>query len=194
MNNYRAWSLFQVVQKKNRWQKSRTSYTETAGIVFTARYYENNSEIILKGYNYSCLHLWFENVEMLLFLRHAVETSTLYFRSYNVILPKFSSLCKCLSYSSAVSSKYQPWVWYLVFERFLNVVRLITDIDSEELNRNDIPWFSAVRHDTVYFLGYLHFTFSRDKPWTFWGLELKVGISLVLSVVCFITYNVLLFN
>ena len=106
----------------------------------------------------------------------AVETSTLYFRNYNVILPKFSSLCKCLSYSSAISSKYQPWVWYLVFERFLNVVRLIRDIDSEELNRNDIPWFSVVRQDTVYFWGYLRFTFSQDKPWTFWGLELKVGI------------------
>ena len=88
MNNYRAWSLFQVVQKKNRRQKSRTSYTETAGIVFTAQYYENNSEIILKGYNYSCLHLLFENVEMLLFLRQlrprliTFVTTTSFFLSF----------------------------------------------------------------------------------------------------------------
>ena len=64
--------------------KSRNSYIETAGIVFTAQYYDDNSEDILKGYNYSYLHLLFATFEVLLFLRQL--RPRLYFRNYNVIL------------------------------------------------------------------------------------------------------------
>ena len=69
--------------------KSRNSFIETAGIVFTALYYEDNSEIIiLKGYNYSCLCLLFANFEVLLFLRQlrprlfTFVTTTSFFLSF----------------------------------------------------------------------------------------------------------------
>jgi len=120
VNNYRAWSLLLVVQRKNRPQKVET-LTLKQRELYSLR---NTMTIILKLYykaiiivvciyylqtlrGYCSYGSWDLDSSLSWLQRHSSSTN---------FLPKFSSLCKCLSYSSAISSKYQLWVWYLVLK------------------------------------------------------------------------------
>ena len=119
----------------------------------------------------------------------------------NVILPRLIFFLNFLAFANVLVTLQQSLPstnpgYDIVSWKILECRETIRDTDNEELNRNDIPWWHLARQHTIYFLWYLHFTFSQDKLWTFWGLELKVGrlINLVLSVVCFSTYHVLFFK
>ena len=173
--------------------KSRNSYIETAGIVFTAQYYDDNSENILKGYNYSCLHL--------LFVPTAVETSTLYFRNYNVILPRLIFFLSFLAFANVLVTLQQslpstnPGYDILSWK----ILPCRETYKRHWQWRTQPKWHSMIicgETKCCLFFRVFAFYFSQNKPWTFWGLELKVGrlINLVLSVACCSTYHVLFFK
>ena len=131
----------------------------------------------------------------------AVETSTLYFCNYNVILPRL--------------------IFFLSFLAFANVlVTLQQSLQSTNPSYDILSWKTLKCRETYkrhwqwrtqpkwhsmiicgetkccLFFRVFAFYFSQNKPWTFWGLELKVGrlINLVLSVACCSTYHVLFFK
>ena len=131
----------------------------------------------------------------------AVETSTLYFYNYNVILPGLIFFLSFLAFANVLVTLQQsiqstnPGYDILSWK----ILECRETCKRHWQWRTQPKWHSMItcgETKYVYLLGYLHFNFLQYKPWTFWGLELKVGrlINLVLSVVCFSTYNVLLFK
>ena len=140
------------------------------------------------------MHLLFENIEMFLFLRQlrprlfTFVTTTSFFLSFlafaNVLVTLHQSL-------QSTNPGYDILSWKIL---------LCPEAYKRHWQwRTQPKWHSMIicgETQCCLFLGYLHFNFSQYKPWTFWCLELKVWrlISLVLSVVCFSTYNVLFFK
>ena len=131
----------------------------------------------------------------------AVETSTLYFRNYNVILPRLIFFLSFLAFANVLVTLQQslpstnPGYDILSWK----ILECRETYKRHWQWRTQPKWHSMItcgETKYVYLLGYLHFTFSQYKLSTFWGLELKVGclISLVPTVVCCRTYHVLFFK